>query len=202
MAVRAERKHDWEKRLTEEQEESLLAGVIAFKKAGHDLDLYHEGGKLDVYEPPMVVSLYALADAFHKQGDANKILSAWAASPGEGALAFSREPNVATLVRHIETLLESARADIDGLEHSTADELRGSLELGVRAGGATNLVAIDLARINDEVNRARQDNERAPFGELVRTALKAALQRDNDGVLWMRAPTADERSLARRVVDR
>jgi hypothetical protein len=201
MALRAERKHDWEKRLTEEQEEALIAGIAAFKKAGHDLDLYHEGGKLDVYEPPMTVSLYALTDAFQKEGDAKKVLERWLTSE-EGALHYSREPNATTLVRHIETLLESARADVDGLEHSTADELRGSLELGVRAGGVMNLVAIDLARIAAEVKKEREQNERAPFGELVRAKLKAAIARDNEGVLWMRAPTAEERSVARRVVDR
>lgn len=202
MALRAERRHDWEKRLTEAREEALLAGVAAFKKAGHDLDLYHEGGKLDVYDPPMVVSLYALTDAFHKEGDARKVLERFAQSEGEGALHFSREPNAQTLVRHLETVLESARADVEGLEHSTADELRGSLELGVRAGDAMNLVAIDLARIAAEVKREREADERAPFGELVRAALKSALQRDSGGVLWMRAPTAEERSIARRVVDR
>ncbi len=202
MSLHAERRHDWEKRLTEEQEERLIEGIVAFKKAGHDLDLYHEGGKLDVYEPPMTVSLYALTDAFHREGDAKKVLEHWAASEG-AALHLSREPKATTLVRHIDTLLESARADVNGLEHSTTDELRGSLELGVRAaGGPMNLVAIDLARIAEEVQKERETNERAPFSEVVRNQLKAALQRDSGGVLWMRAPTAEERAVARRVVDR
>lgn len=197
MALRSERRHDWEKRLTEDQEERLIAAIAAYKKAGHDLDLYHEGGKLDVYEPPMIASLYALTDAFHKGVDVAKFME------GEnGVLHLSREPNAATLAKHIETVLESARADIEGLEHSVVDELRGVLELGVKAGGAMNLVAIDLAAIAAIVKKEREANERAPLGTIVRDALKAAIARDGDGVLWMRSPTAEERSLARRVVDR
>lgn len=197
MALRAERRHDWEKRLTEEQEEKLISAIAAYKKSGHDLDLYHEGGKLDVYEPPMTGSLYALADAFLAGTDVATFFEGNA-----GVLRFSREPNAATLVRHIETVLESARADINGLEHSTTDEMRGSLELGVQAAGAMNLVTIDLASVAEEVKKEREANERAPLGELVRTALKARIARDEGGVLWMRTPTADERSVARRVVDR
>jgi hypothetical protein len=198
MALRAERRHDWEKRLTEEQEEKLISAIAAYKKSGHDLDLYHEGGKLDVYEPPMTASLYALTDAFLKGTDVAAFFEG-----STGVLKFSREPNASTLIRHIETVLESARADVNGLEHSTTDEMRGSLELGVKAGsGAMNLVTIDLASVGEEVKKEREANERAPLGELVRNALKARIARDTDGVLWMRAPTADERSVARRVIDR
>jgi hypothetical protein len=196
MALRSERRHDWEKRLTEDQEEKLIAALAAYKKAGHDLDVYHEGGKLDVYDPPIVASLYALTDAFHKGTDVAKFLAG-----NDGVLQLSREPNAGNLVRHIETVLESARAEVDGLEHSTTDEVRGVLELGVKAGGAMNLVAVDLARVAERVKKEREDNERAPMGTIVRDALKSAIA-SGEGALWMRSPTAEEQSLARRVVDR
>lgn len=197
MALRAERRHDWEKRLTEEQEQKLISALADYKKSGHDLELYHEGGKLDVYDPPMIASLYALTDAFLERGD---VVSFFAGD--SGVMKLSREPNAATLISHIETVLEGARADVNGLEHSTTDEMRGVLELGVKAGGAMNLVAIDLARVAEVVKKQREENERALFGQIVRDALKAGIARDSDGVLWMRAPTAEERAVARRVVDR
>lgn len=197
MALRAERRHDWEKRLTEADEEKLIAAIASYKKSGHDLELYHEGGKLDVYDPPMIASMYALTDAFQKGTDVATFLSG-----STGVLHLSREANASTLIKHLETVLESARAEVEGLEHSTTDEMRGVLELGVKAGGAMNLLAIDLAHVAEQVKREREQNERAPLGQLVRDSLKAAIARDGDGALWMRTPTAEERSVARRVVDR
>ena len=201
-SLKAERRHDWEKRLTEPQEEALLAGVTRFRSAGHDLILYHEGAKLDVYEPPMVASLYALTDAFHHEGDAAKILERWAAHEQPGALhlraGYVDQSNLAKVARD---LVADRSGEIAGIEHTAADELRGVVEYGVRAGGAMNIVAIDLARVDDQVKRVREEDDKTPWNEIVCSVLAALVARDTDGVLWMRAPTAEERAIVRRALE-
>lgn len=207
--LHAERMHDWEKDLSEPHEEELLRGVEAYRDAGHDLVLYHEGGKIDVFEPPMVVSLFALADAFRTQKDVRAILEGWAARevPGKSMhLSMSWGEKVsgdaARFASLAHDLLSSARAEVSGLERSGMDEQRGVIDLGLRSGGGVQTVCIDLGRLAEDVQRRREQDDKTPHVELVRAALIAAMGRDSDGVLWVRPPTDAEREVARRAVEK
>ncbi len=200
--LRAERKHDWEKRLTEQDEEKLLEGVMRYRAQNHDLILYHEGAKIDVYEPPMVVSLYALADAFQKSGDAANTLEDWTHKEVPGAVlhlsgSYSDANNLAQLTHD---LVANMQGEVSGIEHLGKDELRGVVEFGVQAGGAMNIVAIDLGRIAAEVKRRREEDERLTIPTIVREAVRGAISRNEDGSLWMRPPTEEERSILRRAL--
>lgn len=212
--VHAERRHDWEMQLTAEHEDALLKGLVAWRDAGHDLTVWHEGAKIDVFEPPMVVSLYALSDAFLKAGaassDVPKILDAWAAREAEGAcLHLTRDwyekPVVGDAARFTAMafdLLQNARSEVEGIEGATSDDIRGEIDLSVRAGGAPNTVAIDLSRVVAEIHRRKQDEDRTPLVEMMRDILHARVSRDGECVLWMRPPTREERELALRAIER
>jgi hypothetical protein len=200
--LRAERKHDWEKRLTEQDEEKLLEGITRYRAQNHDLILYHEGAKIDVFEPPMVISLYALTEAFQKTGDAAKVLEEWTHEEVPGAVlhhsgSYTDQNNLAQLAHE---LVANAQSQVPGIEHTGKDELRGVVDFGVQAGGALNIVAIDLGRIAAEVKRRREEDERAAIPTIVREALRAAIGRNDSGSLWMRPPTDEERGLLRRAL--
>lgn len=205
-ALNSERRHHWEQNLSEEHEEALLHGIEAYRDRGHDLLLHHEGAKLEVLEPPMVVSLYALTDAFTRHGSkesaVTEILDGWAKEAAPGVLHLAREPQVSKLAARVLSSIEPARAELNGVENANVDELRGTLELGVRIDGPANTLVVDLARIGDEIKRKQDEGDETPWNDLVRAELRAAVGRDGDGVLWMRAPSADERGLALKLVDR
>lgn len=206
-ALHAERLHDWEKGLSEAHEEALLHGVEAFRDRGHDLLLHHEGAKLDVLEPPMVVSLYALTDAFSRRGSTEtavgELLDEWSREPAPGAaLHLARTPEVGKIAARVQSAIDPARAEITGIENARVDELRGTLELTLRVDGAPNTLVVDLARATAEIQRKQDAGDETPWNDLVRAELRSAVMRDRDGVLWMRTPSADERATAVRIVDR
>lgn len=200
--LRAERRHDWEKRLTEQDEERLLEGVTRYRAQNHDLILYHEGGKIDVYEPPMVVSLYALTAAMQKGGDVAKTLEEWTHNEVAGAVMHlgGNYTDSNGLAQMAHDLIANAQGEVSGIEHVGKDEHRGVVDFGVAAGGAMNIVAIDLSRIAAEVKRRREEDERAAVPTIVRDALRAAIARNENGSLWMRPPTDEERGLLRRAL--
>jgi hypothetical protein len=199
--LHVERNHDWEKQISETDEEQLLAAVEKWRDAGHDLVLYHEGGKIDVFQPSMVLSLYALADAFTKSRDAEKILTDWAAREVRGASmhlpASWSDPAFAKLAADV-----LSEPSVEGVERAGTDEVRGVIDLGVKADGPTNTVAIDLGRLKSAVAKLREEDEKSSDRELVRRALTAAVERDTDGVLWMRTPSNAELAVVRRGISR
>jgi hypothetical protein len=200
--LRAERRHDWETRISEQDEEKLLEGVTRFRGSNHDLILYHEGGKIDVYEPPMVVSLYALTDAMQKGSDVARTLEDWTKNEVPGAVlhlsaGYQDANNLAQLAHD---MIATAQSEVSGIEHVGKDEHRGVVDFGVVAGGALNIVAIDLSRIAAEVKRRREEDERATVPNIVREALRAAIARNENGSLWMRSPTDEERGVLRRAL--
>ncbi|MGZ3448395.1 MAG: hypothetical protein ACXVEF_02285 [Polyangiales bacterium] len=199
--LHVERNHDWEKEISEADEEALLAGIEKWRDSGHDLVLYHEGAKIDVFQPSMVISLYALEGAFRKNRDAQKILNDWAAREVAGASMHLPEswsdPAFAKLAAEV-----LSEPSVQGVERAGTDEVRGVIDLGVKAGGPTNTVAIDLGRLKSAVAKLREEDEKSSDRELVRRALTAAIERDTDGVLWMRTPSEAERDVARRGISR
>jgi len=200
--LRAERRHDWEKLLTEKDEEKLLEGVTKYRAQNHDLILYHEGGKIDVYEPPMVVSLYALAEAFHKEGDAAKTLEEWTHQEVAGAVLHlsGNYTDSGNLAQFTHDLIANAQRDVVGIEHVGKDEFRGVVDFGVKVDRAMNIVAIDLGRIAAEVKRIREEDEGTALPSTIRGALRAAIARNENGALWMRPPTDEERALLSRAI--
>ncbi|MBI2394183.1 MAG: hypothetical protein HYV09_31725 [Deltaproteobacteria bacterium] len=213
-SLHAERRHDWEKSLNDAHEEALLRGVEAWRDRGHDLLLHHEGAKLDVLEPPMVVSLYALAEAFGRRDArdeiAGELLDRWAAQEEPAAALHLRRdalPPSATmgvekLVSRARAAIDAARADTSGIEHASADDRRGVLELTVKADGPTNTVVIDLGRAAETIQRKQDDGDETPWADLANAELRGAVARDAEGVLWMRPPSAAERAMALGVIER
>lgn len=209
-SLHAERRHDWEKSLNDAHEEALLRGVEAWRDRGHDLLLHHEGAKLDVLEPPMVVSLYALAEAFGRRDArdeiAGELLERWVAQEEPGvALHLRREAmpaGVEKLAGRARAAIEAARADVAGIEHASADERRGVLELTIKADGPTNTVVVDLARAAETIQRKQDDGDETPWADLANAELRGAVGRERDGVLWMRPPSAAERAMVLGVIER
>lgn len=198
--LHAERNHDWEKQISEADEEQLLAGLEKWRDSGHDFVLYHEGGKIDVFQPSMVVSLYALADAFRKERDVGKIMDGYAAQESKGAMhlpATYADPAFARLAA--DALSEPS---VQGVERAGTDELRGVIDLGVKADGPMNTVAFDLGRLKSAVAALRETDEKSSDRELVRRSLTAAIERGTDGVLWMRTPSSGELDVVRRGISR
>ncbi|MEU6713465.1 hypothetical protein ABZ897_18435 [Nonomuraea sp. NPDC046802] len=66
----AEPRQGWELRLTTESEAAFTEGLRAYRDAGNPLDVAGEQGVLTVYEPPRLISLHLLADAFAARGNA------------------------------------------------------------------------------------------------------------------------------------
>ncbi|MGP4097683.1 hypothetical protein [Nonomuraea sp. KM90] len=66
----AERKWGWEFLLGPEAEAAFLEGLRAYHEAGGALRVDAEEGVLTTYEPPRLISLHLLADAFAARGDA------------------------------------------------------------------------------------------------------------------------------------
>jgi hypothetical protein len=199
--LHSERNHDWEKQISEADEEQLLAGLEKWRDAGHDLVLYHEGGKIDVFQPSMVVSLYALAAAFEKSRDVAAIMNGWAARESQGAAmhlpASWSDPAFAKLAADV-----LSEPSVRGVERSGTDDVRGVIDLGVKADGPTNTVAFDLGRLKSAVAALRESDEKSSDRELVRRALTAAIERGTDGVLWMRTPSSGELDVVRRGISR
>ncbi len=212
--IHAERRHDWEMQLSAEHEDALLKGLLAWRDAGHDLTVWHEGAKIDVFDPPMVVSLYALTDAFTKRGSSSaevpKILDEWAARETPGAsLHLSREwyakPVVGDAARFTAMafdLLQNARAEVEGIAGGSSDELRGEIDVMIRADRLPNTLAIDLSRVVAEIHRRKEEDDRTPLVEMLRDILHSRVSRDGDCALWMRAPTQAEREIALRAIER
>jgi len=188
--------------LSEEHEEKLLEGVARYRSKNHDLILYHEGAKIDVYEPPMVVSLYALSDAFIRQGDAAKILEGWTEREVPGAAmhltpGYVDELNLSQVAYD---MIAGAQSQVAGIEHTGRDEIRGVVEFGAKVDRAMNIVSIDLGRMAIDLKRRREEDERASIPQIVRELLRLAIDRNDNGSLWMRPPTDAERALLRRAV--
>ncbi len=207
-SLRAERRHAWEEHLSEEREEALLKQIESFRDGGHDLLLHHEGGKLDVLEPPMVVSLHALSEAARTR-DAKAVLEEWSQGSVDGkALRLTPDwyakpvsGDAATFTALAYDLLQNARTEVHEIDGAASDENRGTIELTVRGDAGSNTVVIDLARVVAEIHRRRAEDDKTPLSDMVRELLKAAVGRDADGVLWVRKPSAADRSIARRAIE-
>ncbi|MEV1002515.1 hypothetical protein [Nonomuraea sp. NPDC050202] len=63
-------KRGWELLLTSEAEAAFMEGLRAYHEAGGALRVGAEQGVLTTYEPPRLISLHLLADAFAARGDA------------------------------------------------------------------------------------------------------------------------------------
>jgi hypothetical protein len=141
-------------------------------------------------------------------------------------LHLARAPKAEKIAARVSTMLETVTAEIPGIETLRVDELRGTLELGLRLAKASNTVVVDLQFIADEVKRKQDAGDDTPWNELVRIGLRSAVAqdrgsaeggtrlgdrgsaeggprlRDGDGVLWVREPSAEERATTVRIVDR
>jgi hypothetical protein len=228
-ALRAERRHDWETLLDERHEDQLLAGIAAFRDAGHDLSIWHEAARLDLFDPPRVISLYALVEVFlddlRKAPDADAralvagLLSRWTTTEIRGRTLhlsrdWAKEPVVGDPARFSELagkILSNATVEVAGIEGAQVDEVRGAIDLMVRAERTPNVVVVDLARVAVEIRRRRDEGDETPLPTLLRSILRAAIARDAipsgasheaGGVLWMRPPSEAERAIAIASVER
>jgi hypothetical protein len=199
----AERKHDWELRLTAEQEAAMLRGIQAWRDAGHSLYLGHSDAILSVYEPAMLVSLHRLTDAFlaaGPQGMADPvgvmrgILDGFTAAESPGVLHLPMSwytapidglDNLKFMNLCYETLT-NPQPYIEGSQGSYGDENKGCVTVNVQVDGPMNTICMDLGRVLGRVQEARQGNAAMPLIELVRPVLQAMARGQIPGATWTR----------------
>jgi len=216
--ILAERKHDWELRLTPEQESAMLQGVQAYRDGGHSLYLSHGDALITFYEPRMLVSLHRLTDAFLAAGAAavtdpiavvRGILDGFVASEPAGVLHLQKGWFGAPVdgLDHLKftnlcyDALTRPQPYIEGSQGSSSDENSGALTLNVQIGGPMNTFCADLRRVLPVVQQGRQAQPSAPLIDLVRRALQAMCKGELPGGMWTRGAATDaEKELVVRMV--
>ncbi|RVX42039.1 hypothetical protein EDD27_4656 [Nonomuraea polychroma] len=211
-----ERTWDWERRLTPEAEAAFMEGLRAYHDAGNTVRLMGEQGLLTTDDPPRLISLRLLADAFTALGDAAMhdphgtvaaLMARFTAAERPGVLHLRPE----WLAGEVDGMDRAAFTDAvramvcpPGASWSS-DEDRGALWVAVavgepaeeQAGVGTcqeaNTMMLDLARVLDLYQEAREKQPDAAAGELLREVVSGVLAAGGPGLTWTRTPTPEER---------
>lgn len=199
----AQRKHDWELRMTDVQEAALLRGIQAYEDSGHSLYLSHDDALITFYEPTMIVSLHRVTDAFLAAGPAagadpvgfaKSTFDAFAAAEGPGVL-HTRDgwymPPIDNLDHNGFTdlcfdTLSNPQPYIEGSQGAYADENKGYIHVKLQADGPMNIFCADLGRVLALVHQARQSQPGAPLVNLVRPVLQGMARGEIAGGMWSR----------------
>jgi len=201
--ILAQRKYDWELRLTPEQENAMLQGVQAYRDGGHSLYLSHSDGLITFYEPRMLVSLHRLTDAFLSAGPAamtdppgvvRNILGGLTTHESPGSLHLQKGWYAAPIdgLDHVKftnlcyDALTRPKPYIEGTQGSSADENSGSMTLNVEVGGPMNTFCVDLRRVLLATHEARRARPTEPLIDLVRPVLQAMSRGAMPGAMWTR----------------
>ncbi|MGP3957716.1 hypothetical protein ACTWPT_17075 [Nonomuraea sp. 3N208] len=211
-----ERKRDWELRLTPEAEAAFLEGLRAYHDAGNALRLAGEQGVLTTDDPPRLISLHLLADGFTALGDA-------AMHDPHGTVATMMEQSAAAELPGVLHLRPQWLAgEVDGMDRASfadavlalvcppgaagiatcsRDEAAGALQVTVLGGppgeepSQVNTMLLDLARMLDLYQEAREEQLDAAADELLREVVSGVLAAGGPGLTWVRPPTSEERRI-------
>ncbi|WP_170223809.1 hypothetical protein, partial [Nonomuraea turkmeniaca] len=211
----AERTWDWELSLTPEAEAAFMEGLRAYHDAGNALRLVGEHGVLTTYGPPRLISLHLLADGFAALGDAAMHDPHGTVAAMMARFAAAERPGVL----HLRP--EWPAGEVDGMDQAAfADAVRaivcppgtkgvhdlGALRVtvtGEQAAGAvgtcqTNTMLLDLARVLDLYQEAREKQPGVAADELLREVLSGVIAAGGPGLTWVRPPTPEERRIVTR----
>ncbi|MEV4110872.1 hypothetical protein [Nonomuraea sp. NPDC049695] len=180
--------------LPAETEPAFMEGLRAYPQRAHVWC-----GVLATYEPPRLISLPLLADAFMARGD--------------GAL-HDPQSAVATLVSQLSAVERPGvlhlRADwlegeADGMDRQAFAEAVGKIVVGacssctdVALGSLmvaprdSNTMMLDLARLVELYGEAREKQPEAGAQELLREVTQRLIEAGGPGLTWTTPPTQDD----------
>ena len=199
-----ERTHDWELRLSVEQENAMLRGIQAYRDTGHSLYLSHRDALITFYEPSrMLVSIHHLTDLFLAAGPAalpdpmglmRSVLDGCVASESKGVLHLRQgwytTPvdglDAETFTRLCHDVLTCPQPYIEGTQGSSSDDKSGSVTVNVEVGGPLNTLCVDLRRVLPLVQEARRTRPSDPLIELLRPVLQGMCAGAIPGGMWTR----------------
>ncbi|KAB8195246.1 hypothetical protein FH608_012815 [Nonomuraea phyllanthi] len=153
-------------------------------------------GVLTTYEPPRLVSLHLLADAFAARGEAALHDPQGTVAALVAQLAAAERPGVLHLrADWPDGEMEPARfaeavREVIGAEGAwSADEAVGALQLTVRG---TNTMMLDLARLFDLYREARDKRSDASVQTLLHEVAPRMIAAGGPGLTWTKPPTRED----------
>ncbi|WP_431923077.1 hypothetical protein [Nonomuraea jabiensis] len=153
-------------------------------------------GVLTTYEPPRLISLHLLADAFAARGDAAlhdpqgtvvALIAHLGAVERPGVLHL-REDWLDGEVDGMDraAFAEAVREAVSGGCPWSADPAVGALQVTVREA---NTMMLDLARVLELYREAREKQPEAAAGELLREVTSRLIAAGGPGLTWTKPPT-------------
>ncbi|MEV1176774.1 hypothetical protein [Nonomuraea sp. NPDC049784] len=180
--------------LPAEAEPAFMEGLRAYPLRA---DVWR--GVLTTYEPPRLISLHLLADAFAARGDAALHDPQGAVATLVAQLAAAERPGVLHL------RADWLDGEVDGMDQArfaeavrevvcpegawSADEAIGALQV---ATGQANTMMLDLARLLDLYREAREKQPDAAAEELLREVAPRLIAAGGPGLTWTKPPTRDD----------
>jgi hypothetical protein len=177
-----------------EAEPAFMEGLRAYP-----LRVGGRRGVLTTYEPPRLISLHLLADAFaarrdaalhDPQGTVVALIAHLGAVERPGVLHLREdwlEGEVDGMDRA--AFAEAAREAVSGECPWSADPAIGALQVTVRE---TNTMMLDLARVLELYREAREERPEATAGELLREVMPRLIATGGPGLTWTKPPTQED----------
>ncbi|WP_146104081.1 hypothetical protein [Nonomuraea solani] len=216
--VEAERQWGWEFMLSAEAQAAFMEGLRACHDSGGAFRVDGERGVLTTYEPPRLLSLYLLADAFAARGDA-------AMHDPQATVARLLEQAERPGVLHLRA--GWLDGEVDGMDAArfaalaeeitggTGDAAIGALQVPVPGAkvshvngtplktvsvgggpeprtGEANTMMLDLARLLDLYAEERGKRPEAGAEELLREVVPRLIGSGGPGLTWVRPPTDED----------
>ncbi|MEU6789012.1 hypothetical protein ABZ912_58365 [Nonomuraea angiospora] len=174
-----------------EVEPAFMEGLRAYP-----LRVSGRRGVLTTYEPPRLISLHLLADAFAARGDAAlhdpqgtvvALIAHLGAVERPGVLHL-REDWLDGEVDGMDraAFAEAVREAVAGECPWSADHAIGALQVTVREA---NTMMLDLARVLELYREAREKQPEAAAGELLREVAPRLIAAGGPGLTWTKPPT-------------
>ncbi|SDK64957.1 hypothetical protein [Nonomuraea jiangxiensis] len=201
----AEDRQGWELGLTPEVGAAFMEGLRAWSRAGEALPAGAERGVLTTYDPPRLISLHLLADAFAARGDAALHDPEGTVAAVVERLAGSERPGVLHLRG------DWLDGEVDGLDRArfaaavrealyaegdwAGDEAVGAMHVtvtGARPATEAATLMLDLARVLDRYREARAASPDAAAEALLREVAPALVTAGGPGLTWTKPPTEEE----------
>ncbi|MEV0384636.1 hypothetical protein [Nonomuraea sp. NPDC050643] len=215
----AERAGEWASLLGAEAGAAFMEGLRAYHDAGGALRVEGERGVLTTYEPPRLISLHLLADAFAARGDAAMHDPQGTVATLLEQLAAAERPGVlhlraGWLEGEVDGLDAAGFAGaVGGLLGGTGEAALGALQVPVPGDrvshvngtplkpvtkdgevrtGASNTMMLDLARVLDLYREERDKRPDAAAEALLREIVPRLIASGGPGLTWAKPPTDEE----------